>query len=119
MFVMFPHLVFDYKKCFLLQELKAHWRSHKTRTFREINSNGYKTNFKALGYEHFMTCFKPSWDIAFSKDLNMVGCIVEGMILFTHHALWRKVEECRLMDSSFSLSTSPGSLPPSQFPLAS
>jgi hypothetical protein len=36
------------------------------------------------------------------------------MIPFTRHALWRTVEKCRLFDSSFSLSASPGSLPPSQ-----
>ena len=71
------------------------------------------TNFKALGYEHFMKCFKPAWDMAFNKDLNMAGWRVEGMIPFTRHALWRKVEECQLLDSSFSLTASPGSLPPS------
>ena len=81
--------------------------------FREINNDGYKTNFKALGYDHFMKCFKPAWDIAFTKELNMAGWRVEGMIPFTRLALWRKVEECRL-DNSFSLSTSPGSLPLSQ-----
>ena len=82
--------------------------------FREINNNGFKTNFKALGYEHFMKCFKPAWDMAFTKDLNMAGWRVEGMIPFTRHALWRKMDECRLLNSSFSLSASPGSLPPSQ-----
>jgi hypothetical protein len=89
----------------------AHWRNHKTRIFREINNDGYKTTFEAPGYEHFMKCFKPAWGIAFTKDLNMIGWRVEGMIPFTRHALWRKVEECRLMDNSFSLSASLGSLP--------
>jgi len=84
--------------------------------FREINNDGYKATFKTLGYEHFMKCFKPAWDIAFTKDLNMAGWRVEGMIPFTRHALWRKVEECRLMGRSISLSTSPGSLAPSQPP---
>jgi hypothetical protein len=81
--------------------------------FRKINNDGYKSYFKALGYEHFMKCFKPVWDIAFTKDLNMAGWRAEGMISFTRQALWRKVEECRLLDSSFSISISPGSLPPS------
>ncbi len=97
-----------------LQELKSHWRLNKTRMFREINNDGFKTNFKALGYEHFMPCFKPAWDIAFKKDLNMAGWRVEGMIPFTRHALWRKVEADRSTDNSFSLSASTGSLPPSQ-----
>ena len=81
--------------------------------FREINNDGYTINFKSLGYEHFMKCFKPAWDIAFTKDLNMAGWRVEGMIPFTRQALWRKVEQCRLLDNSFSISISPGSLPPS------
>jgi hypothetical protein len=81
--------------------------------FREINNDGYKATFETLGYEHFMKCFKPAWDIAFKKDLNMDGWRVEGMIPFTRHALWRKVEECRLLDNSFSILPSPGSLLPS------
>jgi hypothetical protein len=81
--------------------------------FPEINNDGYKATFKILGYEHFMKCFKPAWDIAFTKDLNMTRWRVEGMIPITRHALWRKVEECRLLNSSFSLSISPGSLPAS------
>jgi len=44
----------------------------------------------------------------------MVRSRVEGMIPFTRQALWRKVEECLLLDNSFSLSASPGSLPSSQ-----
>ncbi len=58
-------------------------------------ADGYKINFKALGYEHFMKCFKPAWDMAFTKNPNMGGWRVEGMIPFTHQALWKKVEECR------------------------
>jgi hypothetical protein len=81
--------------------------------FREINNDGFKTNFKALGYEHFMKCFKPAWGIAFNKELSMAGWRVEGVIPLTRHALWRKVEECCLLDNSFSLSASPGSLPTS------
>ena len=60
-----------------------------------------------------MKCFKPAWDIAFTPELNMAGWRVEGMIPFTRQALWWKVEECRLLDSSFFISKSPGSLPPS------
>ena len=59
-----------------------------------------------------MKCLKPAWDIAFTKDLNMGGWRV--VIPFTRQALWKKVEECRSLDSSFRLSSSPGSLPPSQ-----
>jgi hypothetical protein len=40
-----------------------------------------------------MKCFKPAWDIAFTKELNMGGWRVEGMIPFTRQALWKKVEE--------------------------
>jgi hypothetical protein len=106
-------LFFHIKNGFGLHELKAHWRLNKTRIFREINNDGYKTIFKALGYEHSMKCFKPAWDIVFTKDLNMAGWRVEGMIPFTRQSLWRKVEECRLLDISFSISISPGSLPSS------
>ncbi len=110
---MIPHLFLRIKNGLCLQELKAYWRLNKTKKYRAISNDGFKTNFKALGYEHFMKCFKPTWDKAFTKDLNMAGWRVEGMIPFTRHALWKKVEECRLLDSSFSLSTSPVSLPPS------
>ena len=48
---------------------------------------------KALGYEHFMKCFQPAWDIAFAKEHNMAGWRIEGVIPFTRHALWKKVEE--------------------------
>ncbi len=44
---------------------------------------------------------------SFSKDLNMAGWRLDGMIPFTHQALWRKVEEFRLLDSSLSLSINP------------
>ena len=59
-----------------------------------------------------MKCLKPAWDIAFTKDLNMGGWRV--VIPFTRQALWKKVEECRSLDSSFHFSSSPGFLPPSQ-----
>lgn len=78
---------------FELQELKAHWRSHKARTFRELNTDAYDrpmATFRPLGFEHFMPCFKPAWDKAFTKDLNLAGWRHEGMIPFTRHALWRK-----------------------------
>ena len=41
----------------------------------------------------------------------MAGWRLEGMIPLTRQALWRKVEECRLLDISFSISISPDSLP--------
>ncbi len=40
-----------------------------------------------------MKCFKPAWDIAFTKEHNLAGWRYEGMIPFTRHALWNKVEE--------------------------
>ena len=94
--------------------MRAHFRLHKARIFREINNNGYKTSFKAFLYEHLMKCFKLPWDISFTKDLNMFRWRIEGMSSFSRHALWRKVDECRFLDSFFSffISTSPGSLPP-------
>ncbi len=43
----------------------------------------------------------------------MGGLRLEGMTPLTRHALWKKVEECRSLDSSIRFSSSPGSLPPS------
>jgi hypothetical protein len=60
-----------------------------------------------------MECFKPAWDFALAKDLNMIGWRVEGMIPFTRQALWKNIEEYRSIDSSFRFSSSPGFLPPS------
>ncbi len=63
---------------------------------------------KPLGYEHFMKCFKPVWDISFTKKYNMAGWRYEGMIPFTRHALWKKVEEDEV--KAASKLTTPGSL---------
>ena len=48
---------------------------------------GYRSKIKSLGYEHFMKCFKPAWDIAFIKEHNINGWRIEGMIPITRHAL--------------------------------
>ncbi len=75
-----------------LLELKSNCRNEKAKqVFREINDFGHRSKFKVLGYEHFMTCFKPAWDIAFTNEHNMAGWRVEGMIPFTRHALWKKI----------------------------
>ncbi len=66
--------MYDTNTFFKLQELKARWRGNKARAFRELNKDGYKTpnaTYKALGYEHFMACFKLAWDNAFTKELNI------------------------------------------------
>jgi hypothetical protein len=47
-----------------------------------------------------MKCFKPAWDIAFNKEHNMNGWRIEGMIPFTRHALWKKVEEDEVIAAS-------------------
>ena len=65
--------------------------------------------FKALGYEHMMRCLRPAWEIAFNLKHNMTWWRVEGLIPFTHNALWRKIEEDELNFSSNS--TTIGSLP--------
>jgi hypothetical protein len=43
----------------------------------------------ALGFEHFMPCFKHAWDIAFTKKLNLDGWRIEGTIPFTRYQLWK------------------------------
>ncbi len=47
-----------------------------------------------------MKCFKPEWDIAFTKELNMGAWRVEGMIPFTRQALWKKVDSYTLDEGS-------------------
>ncbi len=37
-----------------------------------------------------MQCFKPAWDRGFTKDLNMKGWRIEGLIPFNRNAYWRK-----------------------------
>jgi len=59
---------------------------------------------------NLMKCFKPACDTAFNKEHNMNGWRIEGMIPFTRHALWKKVEENAVIASN---STPPGSLPSS------
>jgi hypothetical protein len=63
------------------------------RAFCDLNHDitNYKSKLKSLGYEHFMKFFKPAWDIAFNKEHNMKVLRIEGTILFTRHALWKKV----------------------------
>ncbi len=55
-----------------------------------------------------MKCFKQAWDIAFTKEHNMTWWRIEGMIPFTRHALWKKVEGDEVI--AFNSNT-PGSLP--------
>ena len=79
MMLLFQILGSDYK-LHSLQELKSHWRALKSKTFREINTEGQDRNknkkvkhkFKALGYEHMMRCFRPAWEIAFNLTLVTV-----------------------------------------------
>ena len=74
------------------------------------------SKLKPLGYEHFMKCFKPAWDVAFTKEHHMAGWRIEGMIPFTRHALWKKVEEDEV--KAASKLTTPGSLTSSTSSLA-
>ena len=57
--------------------------------FRDLNYNltCYRSKLKSLGYEYFIKCFKPAWDIAFNQENNMGGCRLEGVMPFTRHAL--------------------------------
>jgi hypothetical protein len=59
-----------------------------------------------------MPCFKPAWDKAFYKDLNLAGWRHEGMIPFTRHALWRKrgAPPPGSVDSSWSWASRSGAL---------
>ncbi len=41
--------------------------------------DGYKTFFKALGYEHFMPCFKLTWDILLSTKSNIIHSILKSI----------------------------------------
>jgi hypothetical protein len=63
-------------------------------------NRNYRSKLKSLGYEHFMKCFKSAWNIAFNKENNMARWRIEGMIPFTRHALWKKVEEDEVNSTS-------------------
>ena len=47
-----------------------------------------------------MKCFKPAWNTAFNKEYAIAGWRIEGMILFTRHGLWKKVEEDEVNSAS-------------------
>jgi hypothetical protein len=47
-------------------------------------------NYNPLGYKHFMPCFKLAWDHDITRQRNLVGWRIEGLIPFTIYALWRK-----------------------------
>ena len=70
--------------------------------FRDINHDitGYRYELKSHGYEHFMKGFKPAWDTAFNKEYNIAGWRIEGIIPFTRHALWKKMEEDEVNSAS-------------------
>ena len=75
------------------KETKAEFRVQKTQMFTQINKDR-KTAFgghKALGWEHFIKCFKPAFDKSFTVDKNKKGWYYEGLIPFTRYALWRKL----------------------------
>jgi hypothetical protein len=71
------------------KELKFHWRKNKYKKFTEINplTRTARVHFNVLGFEHFMPCFKPAWNIAFTKKLNLDGWRIEGTIPFTRYQL--------------------------------
>ena len=37
-----------------------------------------------------MQCFKPAWDRGFTKERNLKGWRIEGLIPFNRNAYWRK-----------------------------
>ena len=39
-----------------------------------------------------MKCFKPAWDKGFTKERNLKGWRIEGLIPFNRNALWKKRE---------------------------
>ena len=73
------------------KELRAHWRRNKTVTYTKINppTSTARCAFTSLGFRHFMPCFKPAWDHAFTHPRNLEGWRLEGIIPFTRAALWK------------------------------
>ena len=57
------------------KELKARWRKLKTQTYTKINpiTSCPRSSYTSLGYKHFMPCFKPAWDHAFTTQRNLDG----------------------------------------------
>ena len=39
---------------------------------------------------NFMQCFKPAWDRGFTKERNLKGWNIEGLIPFNRNAYWCK-----------------------------
>jgi len=88
-----PHLsnILQGEDTLNFKELKFHWRKNKYRKFTELNplTSTTRVQYNSLGYGHFMACFKPAWDIAFTKKLNIDGWRVEGTIPFNRYQLWK------------------------------
>jgi len=104
---------------FSLRELiKFNWRRHKARAFRDHNHDitCNMSKLKTLSYEHFMKCFKPAWDIAFNKEHTITRWRIEGMIPFTCHALWKKVQEDEVIASKSASNSTTTGTPPSSTP---
>ena len=75
------------------KDTKAEWRVEKTKMFTSLNKDR-KTAYgahRALGWEHFIICFKPAFDKSFTIERNLKGWRYEGLIPFNRHAFWRKV----------------------------
>lgn len=74
------------------KELKAEFRLQKAAKFRKLN-DGRRTDaspYIPLGYEHLMECFLPAHTKAFTKERNMMGWQIEGVIPFTKKQWWKK-----------------------------
>ena len=75
------------------KDTKAEFRKEKTQMFTAINKDR-KTAFgghRALGWEHFIVCFKPAFDKSFTVVKNKRGWRYEGLIPFTRYAFWKKI----------------------------
>lgn len=75
-------------------KLKARWRREKHEMFRRLNEHRRtdKASYVALGYEHMMRMFRVAFREAFPRASNLEGWALEGIIPFTKHQLWRKIE---------------------------
>ena len=101
------------------KELKAEWRNQKIRQFTALNKDR-KTllnSFKPLDFTHFIPCFLAAWLKAFTRELNLRGWELEGLIPFTRNAFWKKrIENSRSSYASNAISPTVAALGSSDGP---
>ena len=79
--------------CFYM--LQAEWRRQKADTFTVLNAGRISrfTDYTPLNFDHLVPCFRPAIEMGFTRERNLKGWRIEGLIPFNRSCLWKKRQQ--------------------------